>query len=462
MDDIKIEQVVIENLINSEEYFRQVIPHLKEEYFSDRVEKVLIKMIQEFADKHNKSPTQKILSLMIKEYKGFSQDEYDDAKVYVNSLEGREENVKWLLERTEQLCRDKSVYNAIMQAVNIIDGNDDKFTSDAIPSILQDALAVSFDKSVGSSHFDDVEARYDYYHESTNKIPFRVDILNKITKGGLPNKTISLIVASSGVGKSALMCSLASDNIILGKSVLYVTCEMSEVEISKRIDCSLMDVALDELMYMKRDKFISNIADIKAKTHGRLVVKEYPTSVASTNHITALLEELKTKQKFVPDIIYVDYLNLLSSSRYKGGNTQNSYTIYKAVCEELRSIGIIYDVPIVTCTQTNRTGSVSSDIDVSHIAESHGVLAGCDLVIAISRTDELDKIGQIIVKQLKNRYHNVDYYRKFVLGADIAKFHFYDVEEKLQGQLDDCGMTDSSMKLLSSTSTHDVNEINFD
>jgi archaellum biogenesis ATPase FlaH len=460
LDDTKIENIILENLINNDEYFRAAIPHLKEAYFETREEQTLLKFIQLFSDKHNKPPNQKILSLMVREHKGFSQDEFDSASELVKELSGKEENKDWLLERTEQFCRDKAVYNAIMDSINIIDGKDKSLDQGAIPSILQDALSISFDKSVGHNFFDDAGSRFDFYHAKEERVPFHLSYFNKITKGGLPKKSLSVILAGTGVGKSLFMCDHAANAIKSGYNCLYVTLEMAEERIAERIDCNVLDITLDGLSTMKKEDFISGIKGVESKSHGKLVIKEYPTGSASAAHIRSLLEELKLKQNFIPDMIYIDYLNICSSSRFKSGGNHNSYTIVKSITEEMRGLAVEYNVPILSATQTTRGGNGASDIEISDTSESIGLPQSVDMLFAIIRTEELDKMGQVMVKQLKSRFGDISYYRKFLIGIDLSKFKFYDVEDSSQCQLSDSGKIDSSVSSVGMRQ-HDFSDIDF-
>lgn len=441
MADMAIEQIVFENLIHSEDYFRAVIPHLKEEYFDTRVEKTLIKFIQAFSEKHNKSPNQRILNLMIKEFTGFSQDEYIEAKEYVDSLGGKEENHAWLLERTEKFCRDKAIYNAIMQAIQITDGKDEKFNSDAIPSILQDALSISFDKSVGHDYLESAESRFDFYNKKEDRIPFSLSYLNKVTKGGTPRKTLNCVLAGVNVGKSLFLCDIAASAMVKGFNVLYITLEMAEEKIAERIDCNLMNIELDSLYKMQKDDFISGINTIQSKTRGNLVIKEYPTGGAHVGHFRSLLEELKLKKNFKPDLICIDYINICASQKYKSSNF-NSYFAVKATAEEIRGLMVEYNCVGWTATQLTREGFGDSDFDMTSTSESFGLPATLDFMIGIIRTEELDKMNQLMVKQLKSRYGDVNFYKKFLIGVDITKFKLYDVEESCQGKLDDAGYTE--------------------
>lgn len=456
-----IEQTIIENLINSESFFRAVIPHINEDYFDSRVEKTLLKFITAFSERHNKAPNQKILMLMSKEYTGFSQDEFSEAKTYIESLIGKEENQDWLIERTEKFCRDKAVYNSIMKAINIIDGKDDKLNKEAIPGILQDALSISFNKEVGHDYIDNAEERFAFYNSKEDRIPFRLSYFNKITKGGLPRKTLNCALAGVNVGKSLLLCDYAAGALSAGQNVLYITLEMAEEKIAERIDCNLMGVNIDDLYRMKHDPFMESIHSIEKKTHGKLIIKEYPTGAAHVGHFRALIDELKLKRNFTPDVICIDYVNICASQKYKSNNF-NSYFAVKAIAEELRGLMIEYNCVGLTATQLTRGGYSDSDFDMTDVSESFGLAATLDMMFGIIRTEELDGMGQLMIKQLKSRYNDVNYYRKFLIGIDIKKFTLFDVEENQQGQLSDAGTTDSDVALFDKSKSYNLNEINFD
>ena len=369
MNDARVENIILENLINNDTYFRAALPFLEEEYFESKSDRTIVKFIKLFAEKHSKAPNQKILSLMVKEYTGFSQSEYEEASETVASLTGIEENSDWLLERTEKYCKDRALYIAIMDSINIMEGNKSDLNKEAIPTLLQDALSISFDKSVGHDFYDDAESRWDFYHEKLNRVPFHLDIMNKITKGGLPTKSLSVILASTGIGKSLFMCDAAAHNIRDGKNVLYITLEMAEERIAERIDCNLLDCTLDELERIKKPDYVSKMSKLKDKACGKLIIKEYPTGGAHVGHFRSLLEELKMKRNFVPDIIYIDYINICSSQRYKAGGSNNSYTVIKGIAEEIRGLAVEYNVPIMSATQTNRGGAQNTDVELTDTSE---------------------------------------------------------------------------------------------
>ena len=458
-----VEKLVLENLIGNVEFMRKTLPFLVDRYFDSRVNKTLFSFIKSFAEKHNKPPSKKILSILVKDYDKFSREEHDSAMELVNSFEHEHsDNFDWLVTRTEKFCRDKAIYNAIMDSIQIIDGTDKNLSNDAIPGLLQDALSIAFNKSVGHDFFEDAESRYDFYHEKLSRIPFHLDMFNKITKGGLPKKTLNVLMAGINVGKSLFMCDHAANVLKSGKNALYITMEMAEERISERIDCNLMDVTLDELDDMKKSEYVSKIDLIKGKTHGRLVVKEFPTGGAHVGHFKNLLDELKIKRNFVPDIIYIDYLNICSSQRYKNASAANSYTIIKSIAEELRAMAIEYDVPVVSATQAVRSGQGSSDLDMSDVSESIGLPATVDFMFAIIRSEEMDNMGQVLVKQLKSRYNDVNFYRKFVIGIDISRFKFYNVDNSsVKKDFSDVGRTEEDIPLFDKSKKRDFSKIDF-
>jgi len=459
--DQTVESIIFENLINDDEYFRIAIPHLSEDYFDSREEKTIFKFIKVFSEKHNKAPNQRILRLMAKEFDGFSQDEYVTAKEIVDGLTGKEENRDWLIERTEKFCKDKALYNAIMQSIQVIDGKSDTISRDSIPSILQDALAISFDKEVGHDFFENAEERFEFYHKKEDRIPFRLKYFNKVTKGGIPRKTLNAVLAGVNVGKSLFLCDYAASSLALGYNVLYITLEMAQEKIAERIDCNLMDITIDDLARLKHEDFTSNIGDIKAKSQGRLIIKEYPTGGAHVGHFRALLEELKLKKEFLPDVICIDYINICASQKYKSSNF-NSYFAVKATAEELRGLMVEYNAVGFTATQLTRQGFGDSDFDMTSTSESFGLPATLDFLVGVIRTEELDAMGQLMVKQLKSRYGDVNYYKKFIVGVEIGKFKLFDVEESQQ-TLSDAGKTDDAMPLFDkSAKLRDYSDIKFD
>ncbi len=460
-----VEKIILENIINNDEFFRQVLPFLKEEYFDSRIERTIFKFIKTFADKHNKSPNSKILRLMASEFPKFTQEEFSEADILISELNGVEENKDWLIERTEKFCKDKAVYNSIMTAIQILDGKNDKFNKEAIPSILQEALAVSFDKSVGHNYLEDSDHRWEYYHLKEKKIPFAIDIMNKVTNGGVSSKTLNVYLMPTGVGKSLTMCDHAAFCIRNGYKALYITLEMAEEKIAERIDCNLLDYTPVELKRISGNVFKSAFEDIKSSAKGNLIIREYPTCGAHAGHFRLLLDELKLKQNFIPDIIFIDYINICSSQRLKMGGSVNSYAYIKSIAEELRGLAVEYDVPIISATQTNRGGANNSDIDSTDTSDSFGLPMTVDLLWGGMRTEELDKQGMILFKQLKSRYGDINYYRKFVVGVDLPHFKLYDVSESAQQDLDDGGKTDKDTPLFDksrSKAKTDYSGIDFD
>ena len=436
---MRIEQQILTHLIHNEHYCRKVIPFLKREYFGDRKESVIIQEIVEFFNKYNKPLTPEILAIEVSNAKGVTDKEVGDIGEYIKTLENSPVNEDWLMESTEKFCKDRAVYLAIMNSIKIFEGKDPTMGQDAIPHLLSDALAVSFDSHVGHDYLDDFADRYDFYHRVEEKIPFDLDMFNKITKGGLSRKTLNIALAGTGVGKSLFMCHVAAGALTAGRNVLYITMEMSEERIAERIDANLLNLTMDELKVVDKDIFESRIDKLKKKTQGKLIVKEYPTASAHAGHFRALLEELKLKREFTPDIVFIDYLNICSSQRMKAGANVNSYTFVKAIAEELRGLAVEYNVPIVSATQTTRSGYANSDPGLEDTSESFGLPATADFMFALVSSEELENLNQIIVKQLKNRYNDPNYYKRFVVGIDRAKMKLYDVEASAQEGLADSG-----------------------
>jgi archaellum biogenesis ATPase FlaH len=436
---MRIEQQILTHLIHNEHYCRKVIPFLKREYFGDRKESVIIHEIVEFFNKYNKPLTPEILAIEVSNAKGVTDKEVGEIGEYINTLVNSPVNEDWLLESTEKFCKDRAVYLAIMNSIKIFEGKDPTHNQDAIPSLLSDALAVSFDSHVGHDYLQDFADRYEFYHRVEEKIPFDLDMFNKITKGGLSRKTLNIALAGTGVGKSLFMCHVAAGALTAGRNVLYITMEMSEERIAERIDANLLNLTMDELKVVDKDIFESRIDKLKKKTQGKLIVKEYPTASAHAGHFRALLEELKLKREFTPDIVFIDYLNICSSQRMKAGANVNSYTFVKAIAEELRGLAVEYNVPIVSATQTTRSGYANSDPGLEDTSESFGLPATADFMFALVSSEELENLNQIIVKQLKNRYNDPNYYKRFVVGIDRAKMKLYDVEASAQEGLADTG-----------------------
>lgn len=439
----RVENVIFEGLIGDIEYARKVLPFIEEDYFSERLDRLLFAEIKRFFTEHNTIPTKKILGLFFEDRKDLKQEELDIAHSLLESLDTPESNKEWLEQRTEKFCKDMAIYNAITKTIAIYDGKNSKYTRDAIPSLLSDALSVSFDKSVGHNYFNDSENRYESYHLKEDRLPFDLEMFNKITKGGLPKRTLSAILASTGCGKSLFMCHHAASTIRSGKNALYITLEMAEVRIAERIDCNLLNLSMDELSRIDKSSFMEKLNSVEAKSHGKLVIKEYPTAGAHVGHFKALLDELEMKQNFKPDIIYIDYINICASQRCKGSGNFNSYTIIKSIAEELRGLAVEYDVPILSATQTTRQGSTDTDVDMTDTSESFGLPATLDFYFALIRTEELDELGQLMVKQLKNRFGDINFYKRFVIGINLPMFKLYNVDNPSSG-LSDAGRDDKA------------------
>lgn len=431
-----IESVIFANLIGNEQYARKALPFIKSEYFQNRLDKVLYTIIEQFVNKYNKLPSKQALLIEIDSVSSINEDECDKLKQQVNNIEDSPNDLQWLLDETEKFCQDKAIFNAIYKSISIMDGkgNDDK---GAIPQILSDALAVSFDTHIGHDFLDDSDTRYDFYHKKEKRVPFDLDYLNRITKGGLPTKTLNIILAGTGVGKSLFMCHCAAGNLTKGQNVLYITMEMAEERIAERIDANLMNITLDEIEFLPKEVYQKKMDRVRGATKGKLIIKEYPTSSAGSANFRHLLNELKIKRNFKPEIIYIDYLNICASSRIKHGANVNSYTYIKAIAEELRGLAVECDVPIVSATQTTRSGFSSSDIGLEDTSESFGLPATADFMLALISTDELQDLNQMLVKQLKNRYADPSNNRKFVIGVDRAKMKLYDVEQHAQNDIMD-------------------------
>jgi len=440
---MRIEQAILSNLIHSEEYCRKVVPHLKTAYFTDRKEAAIASLLIKFFEDYNKSASPEIVAIEIGNLKGFTDKEVPEMLEYAKQLDKAEANQEWLIGQTEKFCKDRAVYNAILDSIKIIDGRDKTHQQDAIPSILSDALAVCFDNHVGHDYIDDAQSRYDYYHRVEEKIPFDLDMFNKITKGGLSKKTLNIALAGTGVGKSLFMCHVAAGALVQGRNVLYITMEMAEERIAERIDANLLNLTMDELKVVDRDIYETRLGKIATKTKGKLIVKEYPTASAHAGHFRALLEELKMKREFAPDIIMIDYLNICSSQRMKMGASVNSYTYIKSIAEELRGLAVEYNVPIVSATQTTRSGFSNSDPGLEDTSESFGLPATADFMFALVSNEELEQLNQIIVKQLKNRYNDPNFYKRFIIGVDRSKMKLYDVEASAQEGLADAGQSRS-------------------
>ena len=435
----KLELTILSNLVHNEDYSRKVIPFIKLDYFDVRGELIVCQEIIDFIAEYNKAITTEILSLEIQNREDLTEQEFKDAQDIISKLEKNDINTDWLVDATEKWCRDRAIYLALMSSIKIADGQDEKKGRDAIPNILSDALAVSFDNHVGHDYLEDYEQRYEAYHRKEDKIPFDLEYFDKITKGGVPNKTLNIALAGTGVGKSLFMCSFASSVLLQGKNVLYITMEMAEERIAERIDANLLDVNIRDITELPRSIFESKVTNLSKKTQGSLIIKEYPTAAAHAGHFKTLLNELALKKSFRPDIIFIDYLNICASSRYKGNASANSYSYIKAIAEDLRGLAVEYNLPIVSATQTTRAGFGSSDVDLTDTSESFGLPATADLMFALISTEELEGINQIMVKQLKNRYNDPTINKRFCLGIDRAKMRLYDVEQNKGGELVDSG-----------------------
>ena len=435
-----IENTIIKNLTSNEEYMRKVLPFLKPDYFDNTHEKVIFEEIAKFIVAYDKSPTSEILSIECEKRKDINDDAYKDILEYLKNLETLEESIDdWLIDTTEKWCKERAIYLALVESISIADGHDIKKGVDAIPAILSDALAVGFDNHVGHDYLEDYSERFDFYHRKEDRIQFDLDFFNKITKGGLPNKTLNIALAGTGVGKSLFMCHVASSVLLQGKNVLYITLEMAEEKIAERIDANLLNIPVQQLTDIPRQMFETKVTKLSEKTQGNLIIKEYPTAAAHSGHFKGLLNELSLKKSFKPDIIFIDYLNICASSRYRAGSNVNSYSYIKAIAEELRGLAVETNVPIVSATQTTRSGFSSSDVDLTDTSESFGLPATADLMFALISTEELEEVNQIMVKQLKNRYNDPTMNKRFVIGIDRAKMRLYDVDQSSQEDIVDSG-----------------------
>ena len=445
---MKLEQTILKNLIYNEDYLRKVLPFLKEDYFTDRTDRTIFNEISSFTDAYNSTPTIEAVVLAVKERRNLTADEVERCEITLKEIEqtkGEESKIQWLVDKTEQFCQEKAIYNAVLGSISILDGKDKTHEKGQIPKILSDALAVSFDSSVGHDYLENSDERYEFYHRKEERIPFDLDFFNRITKGGLPTKTLNIALAGTGVGKSLFMCHCAAGAMSQGRNVLYITMEMAEEKIAERIDANLLNVTIDDLVNLPKDMYDKKIAKLREKVVGKLIIKEYPTASASVTHFRTLLNELNLKKSFIPDIIFVDYLNICCSSRIKAGSNINSYTYVKSIAEELRGLAVECGVPIVSATQTTRSGFTSSDPGLEDTSESFGLPATADLMFALISSEELEELGQIMVKQLKNRYNDPTMYKRFTLGVDRAKMRLYDVEQSGQDGLADAGITDKPL-----------------
>lgn len=439
---MRLEQTILKNLIHNEDYLRKVIPFLKPEYFSDNVEKTIFKEIVSFTEAYNVPPTTEAITLSVKDKRNLTAEEVQGCETYLSEIvtsSYERPKIEWIVDKTEKFCQEKAIYNAVLGSISILDGKDKTQDKGSIPKLLSDALAISFDSSVGHDYLDNADDRYHFYHRKEERIPFDIEYLNKITKGGLPQKTLNVALAGTGVGKSLFMCHVAASCMVQGKNVLYITLEMAEEKIAERIDANLLNVTIDELLELPKDLYDKKVARVREKTTGKLIIKEYPTASASTIHFRTLLNELNLKRNFVPDIIFIDYLNICCSSRLKAGANVNSYNYVKAIAEEIRGLAVEQSVPIVSATQTTRSGYTSSDPGLEDTSESFGLPATADFMFALISSEELEELGQIMIKQLKNRYNDPTFHKRFTVGIDRAKMRLFDVEQSAQDGLVDNG-----------------------
>ncbi len=443
MSSSRLEITILRNLVHNEDYMRKVLPFVKSEYFTDESERTVYKIISEFVVKYNKPPTTEALGITLQN-SNLPEGTFKETSELVKELGIFEKpNQDWLLDETEKFCKDKAVYNAILQSIGIMEGRDKNFSKDGIPSLLQEALGVCFDSSVGHDYFEDSSDRFDFYNRVESRLPFDLSLFNKITNGGLPNKTLNIALAGTGVGKSLFMCHMAAANLALGKNVLYITMEMAEERIAERVDANLLNVEIDQLRHLPKQMFEGRIDKINGKSQGKLIIKEYPTASAHVGHFKGLLNELSLKRSFKPDVIFIDYLNICASSRFKPGGGVNSYTYIKAIAEELRGLAVEFNLPIVSATQTTRSGFSNTDVELTDTSESFGLPATADFMFALISTEELEGLNQIMVKQLKNRYNDPTLYKRFMIGIDRAKMRLYDLEDIAQSNLADSGQDEN-------------------
>ena len=442
----KVEKLILKNLLLDEVYVRKALPFIKGEYFSDMLERNLFSVISKYFTEYNALPTKEALEIEVGQVEGISDEQHQNIVRLIRDIDDERSDPEWIIDTTEKWCKERAIYLALMESIKIAEGNDDKQTTNAIPNILSDALAVSFDNHIGHDYLQDYEERYEFYHKTEDKIPFDLEFFNKITKGGLPNKTLNIALAGTGVGKSLFMCHVASTCLLENKDVLYITLEMAEEKIAERIDSNLLNCDIQNLNQLPKLMFDNKITTLAKKTEGKLVIKEYPTAAAHCGHFKSLLNELALKKSFKPDIIFIDYLNICASSRYRAGANVNSYSYIKSIAEELRGLAVEANLPIVSATQTTRSGYASSDVDLTDTSESFGLPATADLMFALISTEELEGLNQIMVKQLKNRYNDPTIYKRFVIGIDRAKMRLYDCEQKAQEDIIDNGQEEEYNK----------------
>jgi len=432
-----VEFLILRNLLHNEEYIRKVIPFIKSDYFEDGNQRIVFEEVLKFVTEYNQPSTKEVLCIEVEKRTDINETTFKEIVHLVQNLDDVPAEFNWLVNTTEKWCRDRAIYLALMESIHIADGKNDNKNRDSIPSILSDALAVSFDTHIGHDYLIDYEERYESYHRKEEKIEFDLEFFNKITKGGLPNKTLNIALAGTGVGKSLFMCHVASSVLLQGRNVLYITLEMAEERIAERIDANLLNVPIQDICDLPKQMFENKVINLAKKTQGTLIIKEYPTASAHSGHFKALLNELALKKSFRPDIIFIDYLNICASSRYRGNSNINSYTFVKAIAEELRGLAVEFNVPIVSATQTTRSGYGSSDVELTDTSESFGLPATADLMFALISTEDLEGLGQILVKQLKNRYNDPTIHKRFVIGIDRAKMRLYDCEQSAQKDIID-------------------------
>ena len=431
----RIERIILRNFFFNEDFTRKALPFIKSEFFTNHNESTLFGEINEFVNKYKNLPTKETILVELNKRKDLKEEELSEIKTIVNKLDNQEVELQWLLDTTEKFCKDRAVHNAVLEGIQILDGKDKKQNPEAIPTILSNALAVSFDNHIGHDYIDDAEARFEFYHKKEKRFKFDLNYFNRITKGGVPSKTLNIALAGTGVGKSLFMCHAASNWLTQGKNVLYITLEMAEERIAERVDANLFDVTIDDLHAMPKDMYDNKVSKLQKKTIGQLIIKEYPTASAHSGHFRALLNELSLKKTFKPDVVFIDYLNICASSRFKGGNI-SSYFYIKAIAEELRGLAVEFDVPIFSATQTTRSGFTSTDIGLEDTAESFGLPATADFMFALISNDELDQLNQLKVKQLKNRFGDPSMNRSFIIGVDRSKMRLFDVEASAQNIVD--------------------------
>ena len=442
---MKIEETIVNNLICNEEYSRKALPFIEMDYFTSDTEKHLYKIVNAFVETYNKLPTKEVLGVSIEKLKGLTEDQYKSLTERVEQIADlKADNADWLLEETEKYFQDRAIYNAIMDSIQIIENKKKDIGRGAIPELLTKALSVSFDTNIGHDFTENASDRYDYYHRKEAQLPFDLELFNAVTAGGLKRKTFNVLMAATGIGKSLFMCHFSAANLTMGKNVLYITMEMSEEEVAKRVDCNLMNISMNDLADLPKDAYMKKMKNLSEKVMGKLIVKEYPTSSAGSAHFRHLLNELKLKKNFVPDVIYIDYLNICSSSRVKMGGSTNSYTYIKAIAEELRALAVEFNVPIISATQYNRDGYGNSDVDLTNTSESMGITHTADLILALISTEELESNKQIMIKQLKNRHNDLSLHRRFVIGIERAKMKLFDLDNSHQENIHESGFTKQS------------------